>query len=418
MTRGSYDEVLYNVCEKPVTGRATYKPPTETYLSRVSIPGIGDIMNQVPTQVNPFEYAHERKDKIVWMCQNNNTLPTSPEIDRAIEECIRDKYYNLYPPQKGLPELKKMILADLGLDPKDFGVMITFGGTEALYITMRAMLSPGDEVITSDPSYLIIHNFIKLSGGKTTDLHIYSDPWKYSIETVKKAVTPKTKMLLLIDPLNPLGSSYTRDEVKALCDIARDNNLLVIDDITYRDFADSHTLSSDFAPERTLIAYSVSKNCGLAGMRIGALVGPQAYLDKMKPYVVSELSVDIIGQKAAIAALKTKKEWMPRVAKITRNNQKLIKEAVEKVEGCFLPVYPSQANMFCIDVSGTGLKTNDIQNKLLYDHGVFVRAGDYVSKPFGPRFVRASFSIPEEGVRKFCDVFPKVMDELKKAQGK
>lgn len=365
---------------------------------------------------NPFDYAHKHKNEIVWMSQNTNQLPTTPEIEEAMVECARSREYTLYPLAKGLPEFKQLILDDLKLDPKDFDCLITFGGTEALYVTIRNLIHPGDEVITSDPSYLIIHRFISLSGGKTTDLPIYPNPCKYTIEQVKNAVTPKSKMLLLIDPLNPLGSSYTRDEVKALCEIARDNNLYVIDDITYRDFADHHSLTTDFYPENTLIAYSVSKNCGLAGMRVGALVAHKKYIEQIRPMVVSELGIDIMAQRAAVAALRTKSKWMPRVKEISRRNQAHIKEAVDKVPGCTLPVYPSQANMFVVDISKTGIKTGDIQNKLLYEHGVFVRAGDYVSKPFGPRFVRISFSVPEEGAIKFKKVFPQVMEELRAAK--
>jgi aspartate/methionine/tyrosine aminotransferase len=392
---------------------------TETLISTIPIPvlKVGIMTEFIQPNVGAFEWAHERKEKIVWMSQNNNTLPTTPEIEEAIIDCARSRYYNLYPPQKGLPELKQEILKDLGLDPNEWGVMVTFGGTEALYVMIRALINPGDEVITTDPSYMIIHNFIKLAGGKTTDCPVYPAPGKFSTEMVRNAVTPKSKMLLLIDPLNPMGSAYTRQEVKELCEIAKENGLYIIDDITYRDFADEHTMTSEFYPEKTLIAYSVSKNAGLAGLRVGALVAHKHYLDKFKPYVVSELSIDILAQKASITALKTKHKWMPRVKEITRNNQKIIKDAVDSVPGCFLPVYPSQANMFCIDISGTGLNGNDIQNKLLYEHHVFVRAGDYVSKRFGPRFVRTSFSIPEEGVRKFHDIFPKVMEVLKAEKG-
>ena len=66
-------------------------------------------------------------------------------------------------------------------------------------------------------------------------------------------------MILLIDPLNPLGSRYLKEEVKGICEIAKDHDLLIIDDITYRDFADKHFLSSDFAPERTILTTSLIK---------------------------------------------------------------------------------------------------------------------------------------------------------------
>ena len=86
---------------------------------------------------------------------------------------------------------------------------------------------------------------------------------------------------------------------------------------------------------------------------------------------------------------------------------------MDEVEGAFLPVYPSMANMFVIDISATGLKTQPIQDKLLFEHDVFVRAGEYVSKKFGHNFIRASFTVEEEGARRFRQAFPKVMEELR-----
>lgn len=369
---------------------------------------IHPIMSDKP---NPFVYA--RTHDVVWMSQNTNHLPTTPEIEKAIIDAVMRREFNLYPPfLTGLTELHDAIRADLGWkDPK---VMLTSGGTEALYIAMRAFLEKGSEVITSDPSYFIIHHFIKISGARPTDLPIYKPPYKYDIEEVKKAINKKTKMILLIDPINPLGTGYTKGEVKALCDLAVDHNLIIFDDITYRDFAEEHHLTTEFAPDNTLIAYSVSKNCGLAGLRVGALVAPQKLMDVAAPFNTNDLSINILAQYAALAALKTKKKWIGGVVAQARKNQKIIKEAVDSIDGAFLPVYPSQANMFVIDVSATGVKTEPIQDKLLYEHNIFVRAGEYVSKQFGSKFIRASFTVPEEGVRRFAEALPKVMKELRK----
>jgi aspartate aminotransferase len=363
------------------------------------------------SQKNPFEYAHGNPN-VVWMSQNTNHLPTTPAIEEAVIEALKNKEYVRYPPfLTGLVELHEVIKKDLGLP--DFKVMLTSGGTEALYIAMRTFLEKGSEVVTSDPSYFIIHHFIRLSGATPTDLPIYKPPYKYDIEEVKEAITKRTRMILLIDPLNPLGSNYTKDEVKAVCDLAQDHDLIIFDDITYRDFADEHYMTSDFAPERTIVAYSVSKNCGLAGMRVGALVAPPELMEKAAPFNTNDLSINILGQRAALAALRTKKEWISRVVRQSRRNQAIIKEAVDEVDGAFLPVYPSQANMFVIDISRTGLKTQPIQDKLLFEHDVFVRAGEYVSKKFGHNFIRASFTVEEEGAKRFRKAFPKVMAELR-----
>lgn len=363
---------------------------------------------------DPFKYAHERRDEIIWMSQNNNLLPTTPAIDEALMESVKSREYALYPYNQGIFGLTEAVLDDLELDRGEYRALITPGGIEASYIATRALLKPGDEVLATDPSFLPIHHQIKLCEAKVVELPAYKEPWKFDLEELKEAVTDKTKMILLIDPLNPLGSAYTRDEVKAIADLAVDHDLYVIDDITYRDFADENVQTTEFCPERTVVTYSFSKNCGFAGMRIGAFAAPFELYDKLIPYNTNVLSVNILAQRGALAALETKKEWIGNVVETSRRNQTHIKEAVERVEGAFLPVYPSYTNMFVIDISGVGADPAAVQDELLYKHGIFVRSGGYVSKRFGANFIRVSFSIPEEQVVKFAEVLPGVLESLRK----
>src|SRR5207244_11928536 len=113
--------------------------------------------------------------------------------------------------------------------------------------------------------------------------------------------TPAPKMLLAIDPSNPLGSGYSRSQIKGLADIARDHGLWLMDDITYRDFNVDHVLATDFYPERTLLSYSFSKAPGLAGMRIGAILGPAAAIQSLRKYDTNVLGVNVLAQRAALA---------------------------------------------------------------------------------------------------------------------
>jgi aspartate/methionine/tyrosine aminotransferase len=124
--------------------------------------------------------------------------------------------------------------------------------------------------------------------------------------------------------------------------------------------------------------------------------------------------VNILAQRAALAALQTKEKWMNDVVSISRKNQKHIKNCVEKIEGAFLPVYPSHTNMFVIDISEIGIDPDEVEKKMLFEHHVFVRGGNYLSKRFGSKFVRTSFSIPEDQCLTFCEAFPKVIEELRK----
>src|SRR6266545_3400262 len=228
--------------------------------------------------IDNFEFAHEHRRDVVWMSQNTNTIPMPRPIKEAILRSVEEAEYNLYPFKRGLSGLPEAVKADLGLDAQD--VVITNGGIEGEYMATRALLGPGDEVISTDPSFLPIHDQIAMAGAKAVELDIYRKDYRLHADGASEAVTPRTKALLLIDPNNPLGSGYTGSEVKALAEVARDHDLWLIDDITYRDFNPGHVLASEFYPEKTLLSYSFSKGPGLAGMRVGALLGmPEALKD-------------------------------------------------------------------------------------------------------------------------------------------
>ncbi|MFP3872805.1 MAG: pyridoxal phosphate-dependent aminotransferase [Candidatus Aenigmatarchaeota archaeon] len=361
---------------------------------------------------DPFVYAHEKEKDIVWMSQNTNQIETSPEISEAMKKALEEGKHNLYPHRDGILGFKDVLLDDL--DPQDdFDVLITNGAIEATYTLTRAMLDSGDNVIASDPSFMPIHHQIELCGAESREIDIYKDPYRMTVEEVNEAVDENTEMILLIDPLNPLGSSYTKKEVKGISQIAEDNDLLLIHDITYRDFAYEHTLASEFVPERTIFVYSFSKNVGFAGMRLGALIMPDEYSDILHRYRTNVLSANVIAQVGGKKALETKDQWLPDMLEQSRKNQEIIKDAVDRIPDIHLPVYPSSTNMFVIDVEKTGLDPQEIQKKLLYEHDVFVRGGNYLSNTAGDKFIRVSFTVPEEGAKKFAERLPVVLDDLR-----
>ena len=360
-----------------------------------------------------FLYAHEHRKEVAWLSQNTNHLVPPEVVQPALIAAIRDRLYEGYPLASGQLGLKELVLADLGL-PAATATIISAGETEALYMAVRALLHAGDVVLASDPSYLIIHKFIQLAGATTRELDIYAPPYKLTADRLSEAITPHTRMILLIDPLNPLGSGYSRDEVRAIAEVAHDHRLLLLNDVTYRDFSDSHTLAQEFNPERTLTAWSVSKNCGLAGLRLGGMVGPDDLIKEALRYNTNDLGVNVLAQVAAAAGLSTKSQWFPAVKAATRVNQERIRETVASIPDLSLPVFPSQANMFVIDISAAGIAPGDLQRELLLTHGVFVRAGSYLSAAHGSRFVRVSFSNPPADIDRFVEAFPVAVKKLRK----
>ncbi|MGJ7028898.1 Aspartate aminotransferase [Methanothermobacter wolfeii] len=350
---------------------------------------------------------------MIWMGQNTNHLHDHSEIAEAMIDCINEGNYCKYPPPEGFPELKELVVRDLGLGD-GFEALITAGGTESLYLCMNDILEPEDNAITCDPGYLIIDNFASRFACSVISIPIYSRECGYKLtpELVLENMDRNTHMVSLIDPLNPLGSSYTKDEIKAFADIANDHDIYLLHDITYRDFAMDHHLAADYAPEKTVTVYSFSKIYGMAGLRIGAIVATSDLIESIKSIVINDLGTNVISQAGAIAALRSKNRWVDRIRNTTFRNQKIIKDAVDEVDGAFIPVYPSSGNMMAIDIHKTGVDPLDLADYLL-KRKIFVRQGAYTSRAFGDRYIRLSFSIPREQVEIFAENFVDVMEFLR-----
>jgi len=359
---------------------------------------------------NQFFQSIYDDDSMVWMGQNTNHFPTPEAIKRAMVLAIDKEEYHKYPPPYGLEELRALVLEDLSLG-SDHGAHVTEGGTESLYQVTRSLLHPGDVVISTDPGYYVIHRFVELCGAKILDLPIYSadNAYKLTPDMVNEATDERTKLLTLVDPLNPLGITYTAKEVKAFCEIAQDAGIYLLNDVTYRDVATLHTLAAGFYPEGTITIYSFSKNCGLAGLRLGAHIATNELIQQIARCKINDLGTSIVSQVAGIAALKTKLDWLPKVVESIKANQAIIKDAVAKIEGAYLPVYPSQGSMFVIDISGTGKTSESVADEML-KRGFFIRAAEYTTRRYADRYVRVSFAIPKQQVERFAIEFSNVFE--------
>ncbi|QUH23677.1 pyridoxal phosphate-dependent aminotransferase [Methanobacterium alkalithermotolerans] len=359
-----------------------------------------------------FNYVFKDKE-MIWMGQNTNHLHQDNKINDAMIDCVESREYCKYPPPEGFPELKDLVLNDLGLQD-DFEILITAGGTESLYLCINNILEPENNMITCDPGYLIIDNFASRFADQVISVPIYHKECNYKLtpQLVKENMDENTKLISLIDPLNPLGSSYTKDEIKEFAKIAQENDIYLLHDITYRDFSREHHLVAKYAPEHTITIYSFSKIFGMAGLRIGGIIATPDVLNSVRSILINDLGTNVISQAGAIAALKSKQEWIDDIKNQTRKNQDIIKKAVDQVEGAFLPVYPSDGNMIAIDLKETGIDPQVMADYLI-DKKIFIRQGAYTSKLFGDRYIRISFSVPEYQVKIFAEKFIEACDRLR-----
>jgi aspartate/methionine/tyrosine aminotransferase len=371
-----------------------------------------DIPNGFDSSNHFFEYLFNNKD-MIWMGQNTNHLYKEDYIYNAMLECLKKREYSKYPPSEGFSELKDLILKDLNLNNQD--ILISAGGTDSLYLAMTVILQKHHNVITPDPGYLIIDNFASRFSNKVISVPIYNKECGYKLtpKLLKENMDENTKVVVLIDPSNPLGSVYTEEEIKEFAEIAIANDIYLIHDVTYKDFAREHYSVAQYAPNNAITIYSFSKISGMAGLRIGAMISSFEIIEAVKSIIINDLGTNIVSQSGAIAALKSKDKWLNDIVNTTRNNQKLIKSMIDKIDDVFILNYPSDANMISIDIEKTGIDSNVLSTYLL-DKNIFTRSGNYTSNRFGDKYLRVSFSIPEEEVKIFIQEFPKAIAKLRK----
>lgn len=356
-----------------------------------------------------FQDIYDRKDLAI-MGRNTNHLPSDPRIKAALRQAIDTEIYHEYAPPGGIVELQELIRGELGLP--EAAVWITNGATEGLCQVTGLLLGPGEELLTTDPGYPVVTAFARRRGASVVEVPVYDPSCGYRLtpDHLAGALTPRTRIIYVVDPSNPMGSCLTSEEVRAVAHLARGRKAFLVQDCTYRDFADKHTPAWQFYPEGTICIVSLSKGCGLAGLRVGAVVAHPDLVEGLTTPQSNHLGASVVAQIAAIMALRTKPEWFPAMFHLQREHQGLLKAAVEAIPGFRVLVYPSQTNFLAVDVGATGYHPAFLAAALL-DRGVHVRHGGYNSPRFGDRFFRVGSTVPRDWVERFAAALAEVVRE-------
>ena len=346
-------------------------------------------------------------EKLIWMGQNTNHIPAHPAVTQAMIASITKGEYNAYAPPLGFEALRKAILDDLGVTGR---ALVTEGGVNALATLVRTKVHAGDTFVTSDPTWKWPGLFATQAGAEVIELPIFGPETGYKLtpEVLRANVDARCALIYLVDPNNPLGTTYDADELAQFIEIAKSVGALLVHDCTYRDFAPDHVPAMRIDPVNAVCTVSFSKWLGLAGMRIGALVGSEALIDECAAFSSSILGAGVVAQRGAMAGLEVKPEWMQTVRAINTANQQMIREAVARVEGLELLIWPSFANFLCIGTKASGVTPEQIVEAFRQE-GVMIRQGRYHTARFGAGFIKVSTTVPESWAQRFCDLLPEMM---------
>ena len=365
-----------------------------------------------------FEARNAHFDRLVntpglrWLGQNTNHAKPHPAVIEAMERSIRDEEFHIYAPPAGFEELRAGIVADLGL--KGQVALVSDGAVASLYHACHALLGPGDEFITTDPTWNWPMAFARSVGATVKQIPIYGEEYGYRLapERLREGITEKTKVVYIVDPNNPLGSACTAEEIEGIVSAVRDAGAYLIHDCTYRHFAYEHHLAADLYPEKTLTVYSFSKWLGLAGLRVGAIVAHPDIVERLAAAPPNNLGSSILSQRAAIAGLKIKSEWFPGVLAEQRANQALIKDAVGGVPGLSVAVYPSNGNFLVVECGPAGIRPDALVAEYA-ERKIMIRQGSYHTPTFGDRFIKISTTVPSAWAEELADLLPEMVDRAR-----
>src|SRR4051812_40109450 len=292
---------------------------------------------------------------LYWLGQNTNHIESHPAVREAMLRSIKSGEFNAYAPPLGFEALRSAIVTDLGTPGAE--ALVTEGGVNALAMICRARCRPGTTLVTTDPTWKWPCLFARQQGAEVIEIPIYDPACNYRLtaDALKAHVDERTAIIYLVDPNNPLGIRYTREEIESFAAIARDCGALLVHDCTYRDFADGHTPALHVAPKGSVVSTSFSKWLGLAGLRIGALVAAPDLFEELAQTSTSVLGASVIAQRAAQAGLSVKAEWMKKVRSTDRANKAMIQEAAATIEGLALPIMPSHGNFLVLETIAAGI---------------------------------------------------------------
>jgi len=347
---------------------------------------------------------------------------TPDNIKQAAIKAIQDGRASKYTNVDGIAELKQAVVRKFkrenGLDYKPSQITVGTGGKQVLYNAFVATLNPGDEVIIPAPYWVSYPEMVLLAGGEPVAVTTTMESgFKMSASALERAITPKTKWVLLNSPSNPTGSAYTKAELKVLTDVlVKHPHVWVLTDDMYE-----HLVYDDFeffTPaqveprlyERTLTLNGVSKAYCMTGWRIGFAGGSEPLIKAMAMIQSQSTSNPAaVSQWAALEALEGPKDFIPKHNKIFKERRDLCVAMLNQASGIVCPkpegafyVFPSCAGTIGKTApTGKKLATDeDFVTELLEAEGVAVVQGT----PFGlgPAF-RISYATATTALQDACE---------------
>lgn len=335
----------------------------------------------------------------------------TPAFIREAAKEAMDQGFTRYPPAKGFSDLREAIADKLKrenhieADP-DNEIFVAVGAMQTIFNTVLHLVDPGDEVIVVDPGY-DYYSQIRLFGGIPVAVPAYErNRFKVDPEDIRKAVTGRTKLIMLNTPSNPTGAVFDREIIAEIAEIAVENGIYVLSDEPYEkivfDGKEHFSIGSmEKMKELAISAFTLSKTYAMTGWRVGYVVAEKPIVDEMEKLMEHMVSgVTSVAQRAALAAIRGPQDCVAEMVEKYEKRRNFIYESLNRIPGitCTLP----ESTFYAFpNVSALGMTSWDAARYLVEKHRVATVPGSIFGKR-GEGHVRVSFAADmaqlEEGI--------------------
>ena len=310
----------------------------------------------------------------------------TPEHIKAAAITALQQGRTKYTPSAGIPELRQAIsqkfLKDNGLDYKSSQVIVSNGAKQSCFNAIAAVVNEGDEVIIPAPYWLSYPEMVRLVGGQPVIVETREENnWKLTAEDFENAMTPRTKMIIINSPGNPTGSVYTRDELRALAEVAAEEDIFILSDEIYEKLTydgAEHISIASISPEAydlTITVNGFSKAYSMTGWRLGYLAAPEPIaraIDSMQSHMTSNPCS--FAQYGGLAALTGDQQCVVDMRDEFDIRRQYMFERLTQISG-ISAVRPQGAFYVLAHISALGLKSQNFADRLLTKANVAIVPG-------------------------------------------
>lgn len=338
-------------------------------------------------------------------------FPTPTHICQAAADAMfRGETH--YVASAGIPELRRAIARKLQAENRipvtPDEIIVTPGGKAALFVSILALVGPGDDVLMFDPGWVSYEPMVLMAGARCLHVPLLPEEnYRITREAIEAVLTPQTRLMIVNSPNNPTGRVLTREEAEAIVAVAQEHDIVVISDEIYEKIIyDGHEhLSLAAFPgmaERTLTVNGFSKAYAMTGWRLGYVAGPAPLIRQiMKVHSHSATCATSFAQWGGVAALEGPQDVIDAMVAAWDRRRRFVTERLNAIPGFRCPL-PEGAFYAFPDVSGTGLSGQEVAQRLIEEAYVGVTPGDAFGAS-GSGCIRLSFATADELLERALD---------------